>query len=82
MMRIGVIALKGAVRELIRYIERVVPKASLLRRLAILMCTYGFNEELRDFSATGKPVFGTVLRQICPLKVSTITFVRFSSMPL
>ncbi|TCZ72851.1 pyridoxal 5'-phosphate synthase glutaminase subunit PdxT [Paenibacillus albiflavus] len=77
-MRIGVLALQGAVAEHIRLIEQAgaegiaVKKTEQLDELdgiilpggesttiGKLMRLYGFNEALQQFSAAGKPIFGT-----------------------
>ncbi|AOZ92779.1 pyridoxal 5'-phosphate synthase glutaminase subunit PdxT [Paenibacillus crassostreae] len=77
-MRIGVLALQGAVTEHIRSIELAGATGVAVKRveelddiqgliipggesttIGKLMRKYGFIEAIRDFSALGKPIFGT-----------------------
>jgi 5'-phosphate synthase pdxT subunit len=78
MMKIGVLALQGAVAEHIRGIEQAGAEGVIVKRteqlgdiegiiipggesttIGKLMRTYGFIDALREFSASGKPIFGT-----------------------
>jgi 5'-phosphate synthase pdxT subunit len=78
MMKIGVLALQGAVAEHIRGIVMAGAEGVVVKRteqlaeldgiilpggesttIGKLMRTYGFIDALREFSAAGKPVFGT-----------------------
>ncbi|GIQ68943.1 pyridoxal 5'-phosphate synthase glutaminase subunit PdxT [Xylanibacillus composti] len=77
-MKIGVLALQGAVAEHIRMLEKAGAEGVPVKRteqlkdlqgmiipggesttIGKLMRTYGFIEAIREFSAQGKPVFGT-----------------------
>ncbi|NEW08930.1 pyridoxal 5'-phosphate synthase glutaminase subunit PdxT [Paenibacillus sp. SYP-B3998] len=77
-MKIGVLALQGAVAEHIRGIEKAGAEGVVIKKteqladiqgiiipggesttIGKLMRTYGFINALRQFSAEGKPVFGT-----------------------
>ncbi|MFD2672113.1 pyridoxal 5'-phosphate synthase glutaminase subunit PdxT [Marinicrinis sediminis] len=77
-MKIGVLALQGAVAEHVRMIEQagaegvVIKKVEQLQEIdgiiipggesttiGKLMHTYGFIDELRQFAAAGKGIFGT-----------------------
>ncbi|MFD0590521.1 pyridoxal 5'-phosphate synthase glutaminase subunit PdxT [Paenibacillus sp. GCM10027627] len=77
-MKIGVLALQGAVAEHIRSLEAAGAEAVAVKRIeqldelnglvipggesttiGKLMRKYGFMEAIRDFSAKGKPLFGT-----------------------
>lgn len=77
-MKIGVLALQGAVAEHIRLIEKAGAEGVVIKRteqlseidgliipggesttIGKLMRTYGFIDEIREFSAKGKPLFGT-----------------------
>ncbi len=77
-MKIGVLALQGAVKEHIVMIEQAGAEGIVVKRveqlqeidgiiipggesttIGKLMRTYGFMEALKQFSAEGKPVFGT-----------------------
>ncbi|MFC5451471.1 pyridoxal 5'-phosphate synthase glutaminase subunit PdxT [Paenibacillus aestuarii] len=77
-MKIGVLALQGAVAEHIRGIEKAGAEGVVIKKteqladiqgiiipggesttIGKLMRTYGFIDELRKFSAAGKPIFGT-----------------------
>lgn len=78
MIRIGVLALQGAVAEHIRSLKAAGAEAVAVKRveeldglqglvipggesttIGKLMRKYGFMDAVRDFSAQGKPVFGT-----------------------
>ena len=78
MIKIGVLALQGAVAEHIRGIEKAGAEGVIVKKteqladiqgiiipggesttIGKLMRTFGFMDELREFSAAGKPVFGT-----------------------
>ncbi len=78
MIKIGVLALQGAVAEHIRGIEKAGAEGVVIKKteqladiqgiiipggesttIGKLMRTYGFIDELRKFSAAGKPIFGT-----------------------
>lgn len=78
MIKIGVLALQGAVAEHIRSIELAGAQGIAIKRteqlqeiqgiiipggesttIGKLMRTYGFMDALREFSAAGKPIFGT-----------------------
>nr|WP_205516934.1 pyridoxal 5'-phosphate synthase glutaminase subunit PdxT [Paenibacillus sp. SYP-B3998] len=78
MIKIGVLALQGAVAEHIRGIEKAGAEGVVIKKteqladiqgiiipggesttIGKLMRTYGFINALRQFSAEGKPVFGT-----------------------
>lgn len=77
-MKVGVLALQGAVAEHIRSMERAGAEGMAVKRveqlseidgliipggesttIGKLMRKYGFIEAIRDFSAQGKPIFGT-----------------------
>jgi pyridoxal 5'-phosphate synthase pdxT subunit len=77
-MKIGVLALQGAVAEHIRSLEAAGAEAVTVKRveqldelnglvipggesttIGKLMRKYGFMEAIREFSAQGKPLFGT-----------------------
>jgi len=77
-MKIGVLALQGAVAEHIRMLELAGAEGVVVKRteqlseiggivipggesttIGKLMRTYGFIDALRQFSAEGKPIFGT-----------------------
>lgn len=77
-MKIGVLALQGAVAEHIRSLEAAGAEAVAVKRtqqleelqglvipggesttIGKLMRNYGFMEAIKDFSAQGKPLFGT-----------------------
>lgn len=77
-MKIGVLALQGAVAEHIRSLEAAGAEAVAVKRveqlhelnglvipggesttIGKLMRKYGFMEAIREFSAQGKPLFGT-----------------------
>lgn len=77
-MKIGVLALQGAVAEHIRSLEAAGAEAVAVKRveqldelqglvipggesttIGKLMRKYGFMDAIRDFSAQGKPLFGT-----------------------
>lgn len=77
-MKIGVLALQGAVAEHIRMITLAGAEGVVVKRpsqleeidgiiipggesttIGKLMRTYGFIDTLREFSAQGKPIFGT-----------------------
>jgi len=77
-MKIGVLALQGAVAEHIRSLESAGAEAVAVKRvqqleelqglvipggesttIGKLMRNYGFMEAIKDFSAQGKPLFGT-----------------------
>ncbi|MBH5320494.1 pyridoxal 5'-phosphate synthase glutaminase subunit PdxT [Paenibacillus sp. GSMTC-2017] len=77
-MKIGVLALQGAVAEHIRSLEAAGAEAVAVKRveelselnglvipggesttIGKLMRRYGFMDAIRDFSAEGKPLFGT-----------------------
>jgi 5'-phosphate synthase pdxT subunit len=77
-MKIGVLALQGAVIEHIKSLERAGAEAVAVKRteqlnelqglvipggesttIGKLMRKYGFMDAIRDFSAEGKPIFGT-----------------------
>ncbi|WP_424769061.1 pyridoxal 5'-phosphate synthase glutaminase subunit PdxT [Paenibacillus sp. sgz302251] len=77
-MKIGVLALQGAVAEHIRSLEAAGAEAVAVKRveqldelqglvipggesttIGKLMRQYGFMDPIRDFSAQGKPLFGT-----------------------
>ncbi|WP_134751870.1 pyridoxal 5'-phosphate synthase glutaminase subunit PdxT [Paenibacillus athensensis] len=77
-MKVGVLALQGAVAEHIRAIESAGAEGVIVKRveqlseidgiiipggesttIGKLMRTYGFIDALRQFSAAGKPLFGT-----------------------
>jgi 5'-phosphate synthase pdxT subunit len=77
-MKIGVLALQGAVIEHIKSLEKAGAEAIAVKRteqlnelqglvipggesttIGKLMRKYGFMDAIRDFSAEGKPVFGT-----------------------
>jgi len=78
MIKIGVLALQGAVAEHIRGIEKAGAEGVIVKKteqladiqgiiipggesttIGKLMRTFGFMDELREFSAADKPVFGT-----------------------
>jgi len=78
MIKVGVLALQGAVAEHIRAIESAGAEGVIVKRveqlseidgiiipggesttIGKLMRTYGFIDALRQFSAAGKPLFGT-----------------------
>lgn len=77
-MKVGVLALQGAVTEHIRSIELAGVEGTAVKKIeeladvqgliipggesttiGKLMRKYGFIEAIRDFSAAGKPIFGT-----------------------
>lgn len=77
-MKIGVLALQGAVAEHIRMLELAGAEGVAVKRveqlkdlqgivlpggesttIGKLMRTYGFLDELKEFSKQGKPIFGT-----------------------
>lgn len=77
-MKVGVLALQGAVKEHIRSIELAGAEGLSVKRIeeladvqgliipggesttiGKLMRKYGFIEAIREFSAAGKPIFGT-----------------------
>ena len=89
-IKIGVLALQGAVREHIHHIEALGATGVVVKRphelnevagliipggesttIGKLMVEYSFIDVIRDFSATGKPIYGTCAGMILLAKEIT-----------